>query len=202
MKLYLTSLKLTGLTQLLDKKPFDTKVLFIPTAANVYEDKWFMEADRQWFVENKFQLTEFDLVNKSRPEVTQALSAVDLVYLSGGNSFYLLQHIRSSGFDRVIQAQLKRGLVYAGGSAGAVVAGMSIEISKEFDDLNQAADLTDFNGMQLINLSILPHYGNQKYQKLFAKALASVSLESGPIITLTDHQALVVNDNHYQIIEV
>lgn len=201
MKLYLTSLKLTGLHHLIDHKPTDTKVLFISTAANVYQDKWFMEADRNWFIENKFQLTEFDLVNKSGSDVDSALSEVDLVYLSGGNTFYLLEHINKSGFDAVLKDQLKHGLIYAGGSVGAVVAGMSIEAAKEFDDPHEAPDLTNYTAMQLINLSILPHYGNPKYQDRYQKAFKT-STDSSPILTLTDSQALVVKDNHYQIIDL
>lgn len=201
MKLYLTSLKLTGLLHLIDHEPSDTKVLFIPTAANVYQDKWFMEADQNWFKDNHFQVSEFDLVNKSRSDIGTALASVDIVYLSGGNTFYLLDHIKKSSFDTVLKDQLKRELVYAGGSAGAVVAGMSIEPAKEFDDPHEAPELSNYDGMQLIKLSILPHYGNPKYQDLYQKALESTT-DTAPILTLTDSQALVVKDNHYQIIEV
>jgi dipeptidase E len=202
MKLYLTSLKLDGLTKLLDKKPADTSVLFIPTAANVYEDKWFMEADRQWFIEKKFHLTELDLANSSKSVVRSAVSIIDVVYLSGGNSFYLLDHIKKSGFDIALKEHLKRGLIYAGGSAGAVVAGMSIEVAKEFDDPQAATGLTDYAAMKLINFSLLPHYGNDKYIQNYIKALANTPAHSSPVLTLTDNQALIVNDTHYQVIDI
>jgi len=202
MTLYLTSLKPDGLLSLIKKEPSAYKVLFIPTAANTYDDPWFMEADQKWCIDQGFQLTSFDIVDKNQSTVDQALSQSNIIYCAGGNTFYLLNHIKQSGLSNILRKHLRKGLIYAGSSAGAVVAGMDISIATEFDDPKTAPKLTDYTGLQLINLCLLPHYGQEKYQEKYKVALKQAQDNHHPVLTLTDTQDLIVNDNHYQIIEI
>ena len=49
-----------------------------------------------------FQITEVDIAHAGKPTQEQALAQADIVYIAGGNTFYLLQQLRDSGFDRLL----------------------------------------------------------------------------------------------------
>lgn len=48
-KLFLTSFKLDRFLEFVGKDPKTITIGFIPTAADIYEDKWFVEKDRKFF---------------------------------------------------------------------------------------------------------------------------------------------------------
>jgi peptidase E len=83
---------------------------------------------------------------------------VDVAYCSGGNTFYLLREIRRSGFDRAIIPFLAGGGVYAGASAGALVATPEIAPAGLVDNPSAAPDLASTAGMCLTDLALCPHY--------------------------------------------
>jgi len=178
MKLYLTSVASQSLDEIipdLSKRPQELKVLFIPTAADTYaEDNrpWF-DADRNKFIELGFQLEDFDIKDKTEDEVRKALSKLDIIFVAGGNTFYLLEKVRECGLDKVLReiAQIERvdlrGLsekIYIGSSAGSIIVGPNIEPIKSFDDPS-AADLDSYDAIGLVDFVILPHWGKDKYKE-------------------------------------
>ena len=108
MKLLLTSAGLTNesiakaLSELVDKSLDKVKVGFIPTAANVEE------GDKAWFIEqsfdalNRYGFKWIDMVDPSASEIDwqSRLNDVDIIFVSGGNTFHLLNQFRKSGFDK------------------------------------------------------------------------------------------------------
>jgi len=157
----------------LPRKQSELKVVFIPTAADTYKEKPWLEADRAKLVELGFQVEDFDLKNKTENEneVRETLSKVDIIFVAGGNTFYLLEKARKSGFDKVSRelAQIERvdlrgpsEKVYIGSSAGSIIAGPNIEPVKDFDDPT-IADLDSYEGIGLVDFVVLPHWGREKY---------------------------------------
>ena len=110
-KMYLTSGGLNKLSGILPKPPSETKVAFIPTAADTYDDKWFVDADCKKLTDLGFQLTLIDIKNQKENELHELLKEFDVIYMTGGNSFYLLEKIYESGFDKVIKELLDKGNV-------------------------------------------------------------------------------------------
>lgn len=51
--------------------------------------------------------------------VDYASLPLDLIYISGGNTFAALDKLRKTGLDRIIENYVRRGVIYIGGSAGA-----------------------------------------------------------------------------------
>merc|ERR1712032_589479 len=69
--------------------------------------------------------------------LTKLLEEADCVYVEMGNTFYLRYYMHMSGFDKVLPPLVRHsGLVYAGASSGAIVAGRSISTAfwKGWDD--------------------------------------------------------------------
>lgn len=129
MKLFLTSAGLVpemvpDFLKLLGKEPESAKMVFIPAAANPELDRWYLNKDKLAIAQLGITaIDEVDLEKESRETLVQKISGADIVYVEGGNTFYLLKYVRESGFLQVIKKFLENGGVYVGVSAGSMIAG-------------------------------------------------------------------------------
>lgn len=130
------------------------KVLYITTAIDGEVDDDLSWADREFdtilnlgFAKEK--ITEY--------KIGDAINVLDfdVMYMMGGNTFYLLDKIREFGFDADIQKFLNAGKIYIGSSAGSIIVGNSIETAWPYDKNN--VGMTDFTGLRLVNGIIIPH---------------------------------------------
>lgn len=184
----------------LPKQPSQMKLTFIPTAAEVEKgDLQWLRDDRQALVNAGFQVSDFTVTGKTKVEVKTMLESTDFVFVAGGNTFYLLQEMRKSGFAELIAEYVKKGVVYGGSSAGSVVTGPDISLVKELDDASLAPELTDYKGLNLVDVSVLPHWGSEHFQKRYRKVMISEYKTGLKIILLTDDQYLLVKDNKFTI---
>lgn len=86
-----------------------------------------------------------------------ALDAEDCIYVAGGESFRLLHGLKSTGADELLINAVRNGKRYAGSSAGAIIAGPSIEPASVMDDPSVAEQLTDYSGLNLTEFVVVPH---------------------------------------------
>jgi dipeptidase E len=84
----------------------------------------------------------------------KTLGRVDALFVGGGNTYALLDRVRSSGLLDAIQERARGGMPYAGASAGANLAGPTILTT---NDWNVVA-LTHFGALHLVPFNINPHY--------------------------------------------
>ncbi len=200
-KMYLTSVGLGKLSSLLPKPPSETKIAFIQTAADSYKDKWFVEVDIKKLNELGFQLTQIDIKDTDEQKLQNELEGFDVIYMTGGNCFYLLEKIYESGFDKVIKRLMDDGVVYAGASAGAVIMCPTIEPLAFLDDPSKAPNLKSKKGLDLIDFVILPHYGKEKYIEKYKKIMATYQNNGYEMKTLTDQQVVIVEGSEYRIVD-
>jgi dipeptidase E len=166
--------------------------LCIPTAANVYAP-----ADRGWQTDEMnalrqlgVELDMFDVEGKSPAEVQARLAGHTAVYVTGGNTYFVLDHMRRSGFDKAIRAWVGDGKTYIGCSAGAVVACPRIDYIGRMDDPSKST-LTEFTGLGLYPDLIMVHADHPKYGPI-AQGLMTEWQGKGHIISpLNDDQVLV-----------
>lgn len=107
--------------------------------------------------------------------------------------------MRKSGFTKLIQQHVQKGLIYGGSSAGSVVAGPDISLVKVLDDPSLAPDLKGYEGLGLTDVVIFPHWGNEHFHKRYEKVMKSGYQTGLKIILLTDDQYLVVENDKYAI---
>ncbi len=198
--LLLLSKGIGAITDVLPKNPSNYKIAFITTAADPYDNKYFVEEDRQKLAAMGFQLIEYDIKQKKKDQLFDELKTFDALYLTGGNTFYLLEKAQESGFTEVINELVEKGIVYIGGSAGAAIAGISIQPVALLDDPSKAPHLQSTDGLGLVNFVILPHYGKEKYANLYKKIMDEYG-KKYKLITLTDEQAIIVDENGYKIVK-
>jgi dipeptidase E len=201
MKLYLSSLapspdQAIVLAKLAGKDIQSVQIGLIENAADVYA-----ESDRAWVTENRetlqkhgFNIERID-VRKFRDNLEglrAKLSAKDVVWFGGGNTYYLRWILRDMSAENIIRDLVMGGLVYAGGSAGAIVAGPTLMYFESADDPSESPGVI-FEGLNLTDKVIVPHFDNQKFSET-AHSINDKLLASGySTIPLRDSQAFVVD---------
>jgi dipeptidase E len=198
VKLYLSSYRipvLEPLLELVDKPQRHIKTAILPNSYDYYADlaRKYQINDRLLYFQAKgfVQLDIVDLRDyRKSDELYEKLSAYDVVWGSGGNTFCLRQEMRRSGFDEIIQALLENGTVYAGDSAGAVVVGSSLR-GVELADKPEYTEEAIYEGIRLIDRVIVPHNDNVYFADSIQAMKALHPKQS--LLTINDNQAYVVN---------
>lgn len=205
MKLYLSSYRIptpSDLEELLGKPLNQTSVALIANAKDYYTERPrnFTVSEFAKYMESLvLSVDEVDLRDYDSADSLKAkLKAYDLIYASGGNTYMLRYEMRRSGFDKVIKELLDDGKVFAGFSAGALVAGISIA-GVEMDDEPEFAEEVVKEGLNLVPFVILPHADNPAYKEIL---LIFRDIHRGrEIIELKDSQAVVFNDTEHKVVE-
>ena len=110
MKLLLTSQGLQSaivptFMSLLTKPAQDVKVAFITTGAYGQDD------DTSWLETYRIQLRncgitqifDMDIKYKTFIQLQEILLDKDIIFVNGGNTFYLLKYLKLSGFDKLFK---------------------------------------------------------------------------------------------------
>lgn len=175
----------------------ELKLAFIPTAGDPYgDDKPWMDADRAQLAKLGFQVEDFDLKNKTEDETRKTLSDFDIIFVAGGNTFYLLDQANKSGFIKVAPQLVKAGKIYIGSSAGSYIACPTIEAADWKHADKNIVNLTDLTAMNLVNLIVTAHYSDQ-WKEAVEKGKQTTKY---PVITLTDGQFIKADGEKFEVI--
>ena len=205
MRLYLSSYKFGNAPEHLSSlAPDNRRTAIIMNASDVYEPsrrKEYVEANRAGLDALGLEGDEFDLRDYfNRPEeLNRALDSYGLVWAVGGNSFILRRAMAYSGFDKAATTRVRSGsLVYAGFSAGAVVATRTVHGLDIGDDPAEIPDgyhsAAIFDGLGLVDYSIAPHYCSDHPESATIERVVQYFEANGmPYRALTYGQAIVVD---------
>lgn len=204
-KIFLTSAGLPRETsdyfvKILPKNPAEVKVCFIPTAANPEVDKSFVQKSLDELKDIGINnVTEVDLDKENKNSLYEKLSSYDVIYVNGGNTFYLLDRIRKSGFGEIITRLLDDGKIYIGVSAGSIITGPNIESAGwkwlGIVDKN-IVGLKNLQGLNLVSFEISPHFVEND-RKTLEENSKNVNY---PIIAINDEQAVLCIGDDYKIV--
>jgi len=208
MKLFLTSANVNENLQqeffkLVGKNPAEVKFALIENAADPYpeEKKEFVYETRAVLEASPMQIERIDLreFGPGKKNIYEKLKHFDVVWIGGGNTFYLRWILRESTLDTLLPKLLEEGIVYAGGSAGSVIVCPSLEKYDVVDDPTKAPELLK-DGLCLIDLQIVPHWGYEKYQAKLQVIKDYYDNLNKKVVTLTDNQAFVLSNDELKII--
>lgn len=192
---------LNDIVKHLPKPPKDLKIAFIPTAAEVESgDLWWLKADRNKVKKLGFQVTEFTITGLNYDQIKEKIKQTDVIFVAGGNTFYLLDQAIKSGFDRVLKEEIENK-IYIGSSAGSMIVGKRIDLVSTIDDQSKAPNLKS-NGLGIIDIALLPHWGSSSFKEEYHQGFDSMYAESIKILPLSNSQYLFVQDDSYQLIQV
>lgn len=188
----LISSGLEAIKDFVGKAPHAVKMIFIPTAGNPDKDVWWINKDREVLAQMGFHYTELDITNKTQQGLTESLNNTDVVYIAGGYTYYLLEQMRITGFDLVLTDFVNRGGMYAGASAGALIAGPDIEPCARLDDPKYGPGLTSTKGLGLVGIVPMPHYDMQARNSVIDSIIDQYS-GAYTIVPITDDEAVISN---------
>ena len=183
--------------------PLKTLCIKTATEDKVRQDLSWYEDDMNGLRSAGFDVIEFSVSGKSEKQLSDALASIDVVFISGGNTFYLLQESQKTGFIKIIQEKVENGLPYIGSSAGSVIAGPDLEPILGIDDVRLAPELNGYAGYILVNFCVLPHWGSDIFKKSYlTNNLEPMYKERTPLIALNNDQYVEVVGIQFKIVDV
>ncbi|WP_151950546.1 peptidase E [Aliarcobacter butzleri] len=175
-------------------------ITFIPTASKVEKVVFYVNSGKKALQKLGLIIDELDISTASNDEINSKLRNNDFIYITGGNTFFLLQELKKTGADKIIIDEINKGKLYIGESAGAIVTSANVEYAKRMDNVKKAPNLTEFNGLNLVDFYVIPHYTNFPFEKTVEKIIEDYSskLNLSPI---SNKDAILVVDNKIDFIQ-
>ncbi|GLB25728.1 putative peptidase Lmo0363 [Lacrimispora xylanolytica] len=173
-------------------------ITFIPTASIVETVNFYVKSGRKTLEDMGLMVDELEISTASAEEITSKLKQNDYIYVTGGNTFFLLQEMKRTGTDQLIKEEVNSGKLYIGESAGAIVASADIEYAKGMDSVDEAPDLESFEALGLVDFYPVPHYNNAPFQEASKKIIDTYSstLKLSPI---SNQEAILVNNEEIKV---
>ncbi|MGE3973584.1 MAG: Type 1 glutamine amidotransferase-like domain-containing protein [Bdellovibrionales bacterium] len=134
------------------------------------------------------------------PKHLEKVFSGDVIYLSSGNTFIFLNHLRKNKLIPQFKKFVKKGGVLAGMSAGAIVMTpniMTAQVPSADRDENKHC-LTDYKAMSLVGFEFSPHYD---WRGSHDQELIQYSKQTrSPIIGCDDGAGLVIVNQRAKLI--
>ncbi|MBF1300434.1 MAG: Type 1 glutamine amidotransferase-like domain-containing protein [Parvimonas sp.] len=198
MKLFLCS-HFSQVGNLIKEEIENKKVVFIPTASINEGYTGYVGSARKLLKKMGANLTEIDISKEDFKTIKAVFEETDIIYFTGGNSFFLVDQLRKIGVDKLLKEELKKGKLMIGESAGSVICAPSISYIEIMDEKPEDYSQIDDNGLNLIDFYVLPHYLTSPFKKITATILKKFS--DLKICPINNHQAIMVNGKESKIIE-
>lgn len=123
------------------------RAVFIPTAAAVESVDFFVGTSKKALTKLGVEIDELEISTATPEGIARKFKSADIVFVDGGNTFFLLQELRRTGVDQLIVDHVTAGRLYIGASAGSMVAGPAIEYARHMDSPDKGPELDrDFTG--------------------------------------------------------
>ena len=184
----------------LDKNTESKKILFIPTATNVDEYKKYIYLTQKAFEDFGYEVENFDVSIFSEEIVKEKLSEAKTVFISGGNTFYLLQELKRKNLTSYLKERIENGLLYIGESAGSVIAAPDIEYASIVDDKTLATELDDYAGLNLVDFYIVPHFEEEPFVES-SRNTVELYKDKLDLKLINNKEAILVENNNFTIIK-
>lgn len=173
-------------------------VTFIPTASIVEKIVFYVGSGKKALEKLGLTIDELEISTATKEEIVKKLASNDYIYVTGGNSFFLLQEVKKSGADKIIIDQVNAGKLYIGESAGAMITSPNIEYAGAMDSVKKAPGLKDFDSLGLVDFYPVPHHTNFPFKKAVDKIIAQYS-SMLPLKPINNKEAILVDSNGVRV---
>ena len=128
----------------------------------------------------------------------QKILSSNILIISGGNTFKLLDNLRQSGLDKaVIEFWQKDNVVLSGFSAGAIVLAPKIDVASQPSGIDPTdmsdeniVGITDLAGLGILDFEVWPHYYEDSDKETLEKYKDTCSDE---VKTIGDNEIVVID---------
>ena len=168
-----------------------------------------MEKDKEkdiWLEETKAELSGFGLDCEYfyfGTDDNSKLAEYDIIYICGGNVFYLMQEIKQCCAEEAIRKAAENSVI-VGVSAGSLIMQENLDLIRELiPRMNKRVKLKDLTALNLTNgIEHLPH--RTRYIGIidaFEKRVKTYERKAGhSVVCLEDGQGIIINGNEHNII--
>ena len=197
MKLFLCS-HFSSVGSLIKEEIDNKKVAFIPTASLHEGYTGYVGSARKLFKKLGASVTEIDISTEAYSTIQAVFEDTDVIYFTGGNSFFLMDQLRKTETDELLKKELANGKLMIGESAGAIICAPTIQYIEQMDEKPEDYSQEDNEGLDLIDFYVLPHYLTAPFKKITERIMAEFSDLN--ICAINNHQAIIVNDEGSKVI--
>ncbi|MEG0771675.1 MAG: Type 1 glutamine amidotransferase-like domain-containing protein [Clostridia bacterium] len=176
------------------------RVTFIPTASRVDMVSFCVSKGTKALEKLGLTVDELELSTATYDEIYKKITTNDYIYLSGGNTFFLMQELIRTGADKIIIDEVKKGKLYIGESGGAMVTAENLEYVTVMDPTKKAPLLKGFAGMNLVDFSVVPHRINFPFILSAQKMIRKYS-KTLKIMAISNKEAIIVWGDNVKIIK-
>lgn len=174
-------------------------VTYIPTASRAEKLGFFVRIGKWRLKRLGLSVDELEISTAPYEVIVSKLEKNDYIYVTGGNTFFLLQELRRTGADKILTQEIQKGKFYIGESAGAIVVAPDIGYSAKMDHIEKAPGLKSYAGLNLIDFYVVPHYKNWEMGKA-AEDIINTYSDSLELKSICDNQAILIEDSKVQIL--
>jgi dipeptidase E len=176
------------------------KLTFIPTASLPEKVDFYVDADKKALVKLGLLISDLEISSASQADIATRMDEADILFVEGGNTFFLLQELKRTGTDERIVEHIAKGKLYIGASAGSMVIAPNIEYVRLMDDPAAAPHLDgDYSALAQVDFYVVPHFTNAPFRKAAKKIMAEygAALDLRPI---SNHQAIAVKGDDVNVL--
>lgn len=207
MKLLLTSAGITNKSiedafRGLVGKPFnEVLVAFVPTASNILDgDKWWVIKDILALNTLGCKIDIVDIVAFPKEMCLLRLNQADVIFIEGGDTFYLMDSIHRSGIYEDFRKLLETK-VYVGVSAGSAICAKNLALEASQEMYDEGLDRKeDIEGLRAVPFYVFPHYGSKEWFPKVTKENVEQLVYEDSIYLIDDQSAVMVNGERVEII--
>lgn len=175
-------------------------ITFISTASLVEDITFYVQEAKDELEKLGLKVDELDISTLSTEEIYKKLERNDYIYISGGNTFFLLQELKRTKTDKIIKALIEDGKPYIGESAGSIVLSKNIEYIKDMDDYKKSF-LKDFSALGIIDFYPLPHFGNFPFEAL-TKNIVNSYEDKLNLLAFNNSEIIIIDDLENKLIKI
>ena len=184
----------------LNEKTESKKILFIPTATNVDEYKKYIHLTQKVFEDFGYEVENFDISVFSEETVKEKISETKIVFVSGGNTFYLLQELKKKNLISYLREKIENGLLYIGESAGSVITAPNIGYADIVDDKALATELNDYTGLNLVDFYVVPHFEEEPFVESSRKVV-ELYKDKLDLKVISNKEVVLVENDDFRIVK-
>lgn len=184
----------------LNEKTERKKILFIPTATNVDEYKKYIHLTQKVFEDFGYEVENFDISVFSEETVKEKISETKIIFVSGGNTFYLLQELKKKNLISYLREKIENGLLYIGESAGSVITAPNIGYADIVDDKALATELNDYTGLNLVDFYVVPHFEEEPFVESSRKVV-ELYKDKLDLKVINNKEVVLVENDDFRIVK-
>lgn len=175
-------------------------VTFVPTAALPDKLDFHVEYSKKLLSKMGLIVDELEISTAAPLDIVNKLENNDYIYVTGGNTFFLLPEMNKSGAGNLIQTQINAGKLFIGESAGAILLAPDIEYAKDTDNPLAAPQLKSFEALNMIDFYPVPHYKDDSLKDAVEITISKYGTKL-PLVPFSNSQAILVKGKEKQVVD-